>query len=183
MYLTHGEKIEIILESPTYGRMSTYVSVEDLESVKSFPNTWYPKWSEQGKTFYVVGNLPRNKGRRRSVKLHRWVMNPKCNQVVDHIDHDTLNNLNSNLRVVSSRVNQLNRKGGNIGNELNIQGVSYRKDSNKYRGRVYENGVAIFDQSYTSAIDAEKAVISFREKLIQRRTNNATRRLYREKGV
>lgn len=166
-YLTHGEKVEIILESPTYGRMSTYVSVEDLGVVKSFPNTWYPKWSEQGKTFYVVGNMPRNKGKRHSVKLHRWIMNPKFNQVVDHINHDTLNNLNSNLRAVSDRVNQLNRKGGNISNELNIQGVSYRKDSNKFRGRVYENGVAIFEQSFTSAIDAETAVKSFRDRLIK----------------
>lgn len=41
--------------------------------------------------------------------MHRVIMKPSSNQVVDHINGDGLDNRKENLRVVTNRVNLLNR--------------------------------------------------------------------------
>jgi hypothetical protein len=46
----------------------------------------------------------------KSLKLSRYIMNAKPGQIVDHINKDRLDNRRSNLRIVSSRQNNLNRK-------------------------------------------------------------------------
>ena len=44
----------------------------------------------------------------KKVRLHRFIMNPKNKQVVDHINGDTLDNRRSNLRCCSCSINSLN---------------------------------------------------------------------------
>lgn len=46
---------------------------------------------------------------RKPHKLHRFVMNPENNQVIDHINRNRLDNRKSNLRIAGKCTNQLNR--------------------------------------------------------------------------
>lgn len=48
-------------------------------------------------------------GRRTRVHLHRWLMDARPGQLVDHRDRDTLNNRRSNLRFASVSENLRNR--------------------------------------------------------------------------
>jgi hypothetical protein len=43
-------------------------------------------------------------------RMHRFLLNPDSDDVIDHINHDTLDNRRSNLRVVSHSMNCQNRK-------------------------------------------------------------------------
>ena len=84
------------------------------------------------------------------VKIHRLIMNPSEDKVVDHINHNEADNRKVNLRVCTKQQNSMNR---------NIKGISYRKDSNKYRARIQKNGNKISIGSYDTielAIDARK---------------------------
>ena len=67
-------------------------------------NQYKWRYYKAGHTNYVVSNI---KGK--SVYLHRLLMNPPKDMVVDHIDHNGLNNQRDNLRVVSKSDNQKNK--------------------------------------------------------------------------
>lgn len=75
--------------------------------------------------------------------------------VIDHIDRNTLNNIRTNLRVISSAENAQNRTANN-GRALPENTVLYRtKGPNKY-------GVCINFGSYKTIEEAQLAVSNFR---------------------
>jgi hypothetical protein len=65
------------------------------------------------------------------VLMHRVIMNPPKDMVVDHINGDTLDNRRSNLRICTKRDNQRNHKRLST-NKSGYTGVHYRKDTEKW---------------------------------------------------
>ena len=59
-------------------------------------------------------------------------MNPPEGKVVDHINHNSLDNRRCNLRLVDKSKNATNRSGRNINNTTGYRNVSYIKTENKY---------------------------------------------------
>lgn len=49
-------------------------------------------------------------GKRKNERMHRWIMQPPPGLVVDHINHDTLDNRRSNLRIATVSQNTANRR-------------------------------------------------------------------------
>lgn len=76
-----------------------YVSEEDIDDIGRF------KWSVTSNG-YVVGWVPGLK----MVSLHRYLMGCPKGKVVDHKDHNRLNNERSNLEIVTSAENNRNSK-------------------------------------------------------------------------
>lgn len=74
--------------------------------------------------------------------LHRLVMKPSCNEVVDHIDGDKLNNSRSNLRLCSHADNIKNAKLSKR-NTSGYKGVGWFKPSSKWYARIHSNGKQI----------------------------------------
>lgn len=74
------------------------VDADDADRIKNF--TWYT--SHQG---YVICDTPK-----RATLLHRVIMDAPLGYVVDHINHEILDNRKSNLRVVTQSENNMNRK-------------------------------------------------------------------------
>lgn len=77
--------------------------------------------------------------------LHRAIMSRVLErplvayEIVDHIDGNPLNNLRSNLRLVSPRENVLNSSRRND-NTSGYKGVTFRKDCGLWRARIVRNG-------------------------------------------
>lgn len=61
------------------------------------------------------------------IKMHRLLAGAKEGQVVDHINHDTLDNRRSNLRICSQRQNIWNRPKGST-NKSGFKGVTWRNN-------------------------------------------------------
>ena|GEM_PF-811824 len=67
--------------------------------------------------------------------IHRLIMNPPSNMVVDHIDGDPTNNLKCNLRICSQKDNARNRKIQS-NNTSGFKGVSYVKSLGKWKASI-----------------------------------------------
>ena len=69
------------------------------------------------------------KGKIKLVTLSRFVMNAKEGEIVDHINGDPLDNRRKNLRIVTSRQNNLNKR---CKNNTGLVGVCVRRTRGKY---------------------------------------------------
>jgi len=64
--------------------------------------------------------------------MHRLIMNCPDDKVVDHINHDTLDNRKSNLRVCTRSENQMNQLIQSVEKTSKYKGVSWHKKANKW---------------------------------------------------
>lgn len=105
------------------------IDLEDLKRVINFPYTWSAKYDPELKQNYVETTIycgfENGKKVGKSLKLHKFIMDVNDNRVVDHINHDTLDNRKSNLRVISHSNNATNRKSRNKNNKSGYRNVCW----------------------------------------------------------
>jgi hypothetical protein len=117
----------------------TEIDDEDFDRVNRI--SWYANWNKRAKSFYVRG---REKGTKKIWLLHRYIINAKAGEEIDHIDHNTLNNKKSNLRIVTHSQNIMNS-------------LKKSSASSVYKGvRVYIRYVVFFRKKYIGLYDSEK---------------------------
>jgi hypothetical protein len=86
---------------------------------------------------YVVA-WRRVDGKRKIFFLHREIAGPKVGEVVDHINHDTLDNRRVNLRVCTHAQNIANRRKAVTSTTSQYLGVYF--SDNRWRAQVTVNG-------------------------------------------
>lgn len=124
--------LNIIDESKNYN-FKVYLDYEDFDKVKNI--SWYPNY-DKNNIYYIRGSI--------KLKLHRFIMNTKQGEVVDHINRNTLDNRKCNLRNVTPQNNTKNCKIY-INNNTGFKGISF--ENNKYGGKfivtwnTYENTI------------------------------------------
>lgn len=77
--------------------------------------------------------------KRKILLLHRYLLNAKKGQYVDHINHDTLDNRKSNLRICTNQENAFNTKLYNT-NKSGCKGVYYHKTNKNWYTQIRHNG-------------------------------------------
>ncbi len=108
------------------------IDLEDLQRVLDFPYTWFAKYDPDIDSFYAVASqYHKELGRARPVYLHQFVMDAN-GKVVDHENHDTLDDRKSNLRISEEIRNARNRKGRNKNNKSGFRNVCWSKSENKW---------------------------------------------------
>jgi hypothetical protein len=96
----------------------------------------------------------RKYNKRQAFYMHREIMNTTSNMQVDHIDHNTLNNQKSNLRICTHQQNQMNRIPWGSSEFL---GVSFRKERNCYSAKIMLNQKSINIGHFKIEEDAARA--------------------------
>lgn len=95
---------------------ATLIDAADLPRVAAVPGTWYAQ--KRNWTWYAAITTYTGPRQRRTVRLHRLLMDPPGDMEVDHINHDGLDNTRANLRVVTPEDNKSNcrptGRGGDI---------------------------------------------------------------------
>lgn len=94
-----------------------FAMVDDEDYELLIQQNWQG-FSPRDGVYYAHGNSSRKDGKK-TLRMHRVIMGLKSGdeKVVDHIDHNGLNNQKSNLRICSNSENSRNRrvnKGKNI---------------------------------------------------------------------
>ena len=92
----------------------------------------------------------------RNKLLHRVIMNCPDDRVIDHIDHNPLNNSRSNLRIVTQHQNMMNLSKYKT-NTSGVVGVYWQKASEKWHVRIRLNNKTIHLGYFDNLEDACKA--------------------------
>jgi len=87
--------------------------------------------------------------------LHRLLMRPPQGMEVDHIDHNGLNNLRSNLRVCTTAQNQWNQRPRHGTSQY--KGVHWQKQAKKWKAQIIVNNKYHYLGIFKNEIDAARA--------------------------
>lgn len=133
-----------------------YFDIEKFEDVKLF------YWGVN-KNGYVNGHITDEDGIKRTMGLHRYVMNLPTNdeRIIDHIDRNPRNCLLSNLRIATYKGNSINASVAKS-SKTGVVGVNIY-EVNRFVAHIQNNGkhvhlgiFNIFDDAVYSRLCAEK---------------------------
>ena len=130
------------------------VDPEDYERLNK--HKWYTSKSNNG--FYACRNIRIAKNKRLYIKMHREIINPPFPFVVDHINHNGLDNRKANLRPATFVQNGMNKLFFKLKTSYSkYNGVTWRKDIKKWRAQIGFNGKRINLGYFDSEIEAARA--------------------------
>lgn len=121
----------------------------------------YERLTAMGSWLYHNGYAKRNErlanGQRRTVFLHRLIMEAPEGSQVDHINWNRLDNRRSNLRLASPAQNQRNRSGAQSNSRLGIRGVSWNRRQQRWRAFIGLGGSPEYLGSFRDPHTAREA--------------------------
>lgn len=158
IYKVDGKTTTIFIKRRNGEVVRTLIDTEDLEKVKSYKGTWHAQWKAHVNSFYVAGSIKKTNKKYGKVHLHRLIMDCPEGYVVDHINHDTVDNRKYNLRVVTQAENSRNRK------DANYSGVTWNNKDKRFRARIQVNKKEIWIGNFKCAKEAREAVKRERKK-------------------
>ena len=128
-----------------------YAMVDDDDYDFLIQYKWYGV-QQRGENWYAILSSSRYGASR----MHRLITNVQKGQVVDHIDHNGLNNQKNNLRVCTMSENCKNTSSRKDSTSKYL-GVSFHKMTKKWQASVYNNQTQIYIGLFKNEIDAAKA--------------------------
>lgn len=137
----------------TRGQMAR-VDDADYEALTEW--SWFAHWDSKMRSYYAARTERQGN---RWISMARQIMSAGPDDKVDHIDHDTLNNQRSNLRIVTHAQNMYNKKPQPNGLSA-FKGVTWHKDHQKWNARITFNkevrslGDFVFEEDAARAYDA-----------------------------
>lgn len=142
-----------IIESETHGTFRVQIDLDDVNKCREYKWAIGKSVSNQGKyvKYYVVSGSE-------GLLLHRFLMNPDKDMVVDHIDGDTMNNRKSNLRVCETKENLRNSKH-RINNTSGYKGVTWFKPTRQWMAYImvdYKHKTLGYFDDIEDAVEARK---------------------------
>ena len=143
----------------TQGR-ETLVDAEDVEFLGQFNWKWLPCRTQLG---YAMSS-------EKSIGIHRFILNPPKGFLIDHINGNSLDNRKSNLRIVTNRENQQNRKNHRSGR---LCGATYNKTYNKWYSRIKVNKKDMSIGYFKTEIEAHQAYMKAYNELITKEKSAA----------
>lgn len=137
--------------------------VADLPAIKA--HTWHlcVDHSSRGKRIYAVTFFYKN-GKKFTIRMNRMILGETDPmKVVDHENHNTLDNRRFNLRSVIECVNQLNRAGPMSNNTSGYRGVYWGAHTGRWFARVRILKQNIFLGYHDTPEEAYAAVRKYHE--------------------
>ncbi len=135
---------------------------------------WYAHWDRYTKSFYAerIARLPN--GKRRVLSMHRLILGLGYGDTRqgDHVNHDTLDQRRSNLRIVTNQENQFNQR--------DAKGYSWNRAAKKFMARIQVNGKLKYLGLYDLASDAKAAYLKAKSELHHIREYSPSGRPLRE---
>jgi len=123
---------------------------------KNYKGSWSAKLDKRSNSYYVYGSIKKDNGYK-SILFHRYLLGLSEKKIiVDHKDHNPLNNSRENLRICTMQQNAANQKP-QINKSSKYKGVSWVKSKRKWISKIKFNGVNIHLGQYDDEIEAAKS--------------------------
>ena len=136
----------------TQGKVAV-IDEEDYDKLSKYK--WSARWNKHSRTFYALSNEIGSDGKYHTIYMHRFIMETPIGMVVDHLNHDGLDNRKSNLRNVTNLENSRNRRGKNSNNNSGHLGISL--DGGKWKAQIQVLGKKMNLGRFNSIEDAVSA--------------------------
>ncbi len=131
----------------TWGKVAI-VDAEDFERLSSY------KWcAVKGRRNWYAKTLRQNG---MPLAMHRLITNAPKHLVVDHINHNGLDNRKENLRLCTRRQNNHNQRP-RVGKTSRYKGVYWKKSAKKFVAHIHTKAKKIWLGYFTDEIEAAKA--------------------------
>jgi len=137
------------MEIPLTKGQIALIDDEDYDLISQY------KWHVIEKHGYYANTKVKISGKQKNLSMHRLIMNAQPGQYVDHINHNTLDNRKSNLRICTAQQNQMNKKK-KPGLSM-YKGVAWDKICEKWSARIKFNGKNLYLGRFDEEIEAAKA--------------------------
>lgn len=109
-----------------------------------------------GKYFYLVWSKTLGYKTRKTIRFHRELLGAGDNDLVDHVNGNTLDNRRANLRICNRSQNASN-SATPIRNTSGFKGVTFNKREKKWKSAIRSNGRCFYVGSFDRAEDAHIA--------------------------
>lgn len=144
-----------------------YEAFIDLDDIKFIDHKFFVVFSNKNKTYCLQDYHGK--------KLHRLIMKCPKNLVVDHINHNPLDNRKSNLRICTRGENNQNKKSYNITSTTKFRNVYFKKDNKKYFVKISVNNKnyfrGYFPNTEAGFKEAQRTAIELRKEIMPYSTN------------
>lgn len=131
--------------------MFALVDDEDFKEVSK--HKWYASKTTYGPFRAIRGMTKTGK----NIYMHRQIMNVPANLLVDHRNHNTLDNQKTNLRVCTRSQNGMNAKKCKNPTASKYKGVYWDKGTGKWRTAICKAGKIFRLGRFSSEVVAAKA--------------------------
>lgn len=135
-YEINGNITKIFITQKSGNKYTILISTKDLQRLKDNNFSVYIRPNRNNQLLYPLMNKVKNRVNGRntytSVQLNRFILGVTDDVVVDHINHDTLDNRRENLRAIEPTNNSTNRKTHNKNNQSGYRNVCWLKVEGKY---------------------------------------------------
>jgi len=118
---------------------------------------WRAQWSKGTASFYAVRSKYVN-GKQTLIYMQREILRlgKGDKKQADHINHNTLDNRETNLRIVTCQQNHFNEKSP--------KGYYWNKNAKKYQAQIHVNGKLKYLGLFNNTKEAHQAYLQAKEK-------------------
>ena len=140
------KEIELSKQGKYKGKFVAIVDDEDYEWLSQY--RWFVANPKNGNTQYCTTFI-NNKQKR----MHRMILPVPKNMVIDHVNHNGLDNRRSNLRICTNKEN-LRNSCKQKHTSTSYKGVYYNKSQNKYCPSISDNNTRLRLGQFNNEISA-----------------------------
>ena len=137
----------------TQGKVAL-VDDEDYEELKKYK--WFAQKDHNWNRWYAIRKTRDKNRKRKSIRMHQQITGFKY-KIIDHINHDGIDNRKCNLRACT---HSQNKKNSNLykNNKSGLNGVSWFKTNKKWHAQICKDKTVIHLGYFKNKNDAGRAV-------------------------